>query len=304
MPIFIQLGIGYLVVRVGYVPDEIAGHLNQFAVRIAVPVLLFRAIYQLDFGVAFHVEMLIVFYFSCFFCFGLAAFLARKFWNRTPGEAISIGFSAFFSNSVMLGIPIADRGFGEAVLTPVLGIVVLHAPILYGVGMISMEFARRDGKPLNETLKTAFHAIFTNPLMIGILAGLVANLTNLPLPEFAKASMNMLADAAIPVALVALGAALTQYKLSSGLSETTMVAFVSLLVHPTLAFFFCHYVLELDTIYVQAAVMIACMPPGMNGYIFASLYNRAVGTAASTVLVATAASVVTVTLWLSVLKAL
>ena len=145
LPVFILLGAGFLVVKVGYLPDELSDYLNQFAIKFAVPVLLFRAVFQLDFSLAFNVAMLAIFYGSCFLCFFLAALLARRIWNRTPGESVSIGFSAFFSNSVMLGIPIAERGFGPAVIAPVLGIVVLHAPILYGFGMVAMEFARRDG---------------------------------------------------------------------------------------------------------------------------------------------------------------
>ena len=304
LPVFILLGAGYLVVKIGYLSSDISDHLNQFAVKFAVPVLLFRAVYLLDFQQAFEPAMLMVFYLSCFVCFVIAAVLARTWWKRMPGESVSIGFSAFFSNSVMLGIPIAERGFGDQVLTPVLGIVVFHAPVLYAFGMISMEFARRDGSSFSETIIKAMVSIFTNPLMIGILAGLAANLIDLQLPEFARAAVDMVADAAIPVALVALGAALTRYEMKSELGETSMVSFISLFVHPAIAFSVCHYLLNLDPVYVQAAVLVACMPPGMNGYVFASLYNRAVGTAASTVLLATAISVVTVSLWLSLLKAL
>jgi predicted permease len=45
------------------------------------------------------------------------------------------------------------------------------------------------------------------------------------------------------------------------------------------------------------------MPPGMNGYIFASLYDRAVGTAANAVLIGTSLSVGTITVWLALLAA-
>jgi len=47
--------------------------------------------------------------------------------------------------------------------------------------------------------------------------------------------------------------------------------------------------------------MTAAMPPGINAYIFAALYGRAMRVAASTVLVATAASVLTAWVWLALL---
>jgi predicted permease len=48
----------------------------------------------------------------------------------------------------------------------------------------------------------------------------------------------------------------------------------------------------------RAAVVLAAMPTGMNGYLFAAMYNRAMGAAASTVLLATTLSVFSIGLWL------
>ncbi len=55
--------------------------------------------------------------------------------------------------------------------------------------------------------------------------------------------------------------------------------------------------------FVRAVVLLAAMPAGINGYIFATLYNRAVGTAANAALIGTILSVGTITLWLALLTA-
>ena len=77
-----------------------------------------------------------------------------------------------------------------------------------------------------------------------------------------------------------------------------MVALISLIIHPTIAFLISHYLLGLQAHYVQVAVIIAAMPPGMNIYVFTLMYDRAVALSASTVIVATSASVFTITGWL------
>ncbi len=46
---------------------------------------------------------------------------------------------------------------------------------------------------------------------------------------------------------------------------------------------------------------LAAMPPGINGYVFAAMYDRAVGTAASAVVLGTALSLLTITVWLALL---
>lgn len=298
------LGLGYGVVKSGYLSLEIASALSTFAIKLAVPLLLFRSIYQLEFKTAFNLPMLASFYIPAMVCFIVAIVLARTIWNRPPGEAVSIGFTSYFSNSVLLGIAIVGRAFGDSVLTPVFGIVALHVPILYTVGMLTMEFSRRDGRPMIETSFRAIKSIISTPLTIGIILGVASNLMTIEIPDVLMAPVNMLAGAAIPTAIIGIGATLTRYKLSDRLGETIMVSLVSLILHPALALLISHYILDLPKIYVLATVVVAAMPPGLNGYIFASLYDRAVSVAASSLVLASVISVVTITGWLLLLEKL
>ncbi len=302
LPVFIVLAAGYASSRTGWLRPEAADHLNAFAVRIAVPALLFRAMLKLDFQAAMQPGMLVGFYVGALASFGIAIAVARLAWDKRPGEAIAVGFCALFSNTVLLGIPIVSRAYGDAVLTPVYGIIAFHAASLYAVGMLSMELSRRDGRPLGEALAAAAKSILANPLMIGVLLGTGINLSGMPFPEFIEAAVNMLADAAIPAALVGMGAALTRYQLKAEISGALVISLLSLVIHPAIAFVITHFMLGLPHDYVRAATILAAMPPGMNIYIFALMYDRAVALSASAVLVATTFSIVTITLWLALLE--
>jgi predicted permease len=141
-----------------------------------------------------------------------------------------------------------------------------------------------------------------NPLMIGIVAGALVNLTGHWLPEPAVAAVDMIAQTAIPVALVGIGAAMTRYQLSVNLGEAGMVAALSLLLHPAITFALVHYVFALPPEMQRAAVTLAAMPPGMNIYLFAVMYDRAVNLAASAFLLTTVLSVFTVTVWIYILN--
>ena len=50
-----------------------------------------------------------------------------------------------------------------------------------------------------------------------------------------------------------------------------------------------------------SAVLIAAMPPGINTYIFASMYNKAQQTAATSIVICTGLSIFTITAWLTFL---
>jgi len=303
LPVFLVLVAGYAGARTGYLSAAIADPLNAFAVRLAVPLLLFRAMYGLDFSQAFDPAMLAAFYLGGILSFAGGVALARLVFARRPGEAIAVGFCALFSNTVMLGLPIVERAWGAAALPPTYAIVALHAPVMYAIGMVAMELARRDGRTLGAALRSAGWSILGNPLMLGIIAGAALNLAGLPLPEPVVAAVDMVASAAIPTALIGIGVALARYRLKSELAESLMVAFLSLVVHPAATLALSWWVFGADPDLVRVAVLVAAMPPGMNVYIFAMMYDRAVSLAASSVLVATVLSVLSISVWIAILGA-
>jgi malonate transporter and related proteins len=303
MPVFLVVGAGYGGARAGYLRPELSDYLNAYTVRVAVPCLLFKAMSGVDFHAAFNGFMLTSFYVGSFASFIIAIVLARTVWRRRPGESVTVGFSAMFSNTVMIGVPIIERAYGGTVLAPAFGIIALHAPLLYIVGVTTMELSRRDGRPPGETALRALRTIFANPLMIAIIAGLAFNLLDTALPAPVQAALDMLAASAIPVALVGIGCAMARFQIKSEIMESLMVSALSLLLHPLIAFSLAYGLFRLPPDLVRAAVVLAAMPPGVNGYIFAKLYERATALAASAILVATTLSILTITVWLLVLNA-
>lgn len=301
LPVFFIVGTGYAAVKQFGFKDVMIDGIMAYTLRIALPLLLFRAIVGLDLGQAFDGPTLAVFYGGAFASYALAMLLARVAFRRRPGEAAAIGFCALFSNTLLLGLPILERAYGPGPMPVAYSIISLHAPVMYAVGITVMEILRSDGAGPMATAQRAGKAIFSNALTIGILAGFAVNLSGLPVPTVVMGAVDLIANSALPTALFALGGALTRYALRDDLGEAVMTAVVSTLFHPGLVWVLAVPVLALPTDYARAAVVIAAMPAGMNGYMFATMYNRAQGAAASTVLLATGLSVLTVTFWLWVL---
>ncbi|MEM8792257.1 MAG: AEC family transporter [Pseudomonadota bacterium] len=299
LPVFLVVGAGYGMVRLKWFPDAGIDMLIKFATGFAMPVLLFRAMYGLDLDAALKLEHQLSFYTAALVCFGIGILLARYVWKRRPGEAVAVGFCALFSNSVLLGLPIMERAYGR--MDEIFALITFHTPFCYSLGILTMEFCRRDAVPLTKALAQTAKAMFHNALMIGLMAGIAANLSGIILPGPILAAIDMIADAALPVALFGVGGVLTRYALSENLSEALMVASLSIVLHPALAWVLSAQVFALSAPFVQSAVVMAAMPTGINGYIFAALYKRAEGTAASSVLIATILSLLTIPVWLAVL---
>ena len=301
LPVFLVMGAGFVATRTGVFAQSAVDGLMVFTQSFAVPCLLFQALIRLDLGEVFDPRLLSSFYVGALVSFALGILGARKIFGRRPGESVAIGFGALFSNSVLLGLPIMERAYGPGSLDANFGVISIHAPFCYFVGITAMEFARADGRGVAGTMAAVGRAMFRNALMIGLALGFAANLGGVALPEVVLGAVEMLARAALPAALFGLGGVLTRYQLKASLGEAGMVAGLSLLLHPLITWLLADKLFALPTDFVRGAVVTAAMAPGVNAYIFASLYGRGQAQTASAVLLATGASVLTVSMWLAIL---
>ncbi|MCA8933782.1 MAG: AEC family transporter [Rhodospirillaceae bacterium] len=303
-PVFLVVAVGYFSVRIGLFPAAGVSGLIAFVNTFATPCLLFRAMLTVDFATAFHPAYLASFYAGAFVAFAIGVLAARTVFRRRPGESVVFGFAAYFSNTVLLGLPIVHRAYGEEALPLIYTIIGLHAPILMSFGMVMMELARRDAEPLGRALLGAAKRVATNPLLIGIMLGLLTNLSGIELPEVLDAATQTMALAVLPAALFGLGGALNEYKLQESWGQAVAAAGLKLVLHPALVLLATHYLFHLPWELVRVAVVTAAMPSGLNVYIFATFYKRATDVAANTVLIATVMAVATISLWLVVLDRL
>lgn len=301
LPVFLLVGAGYAAVRLNLFPDAAVGPLMNFTQNFAIPVMLFLALYNLDFSANFDLELMLSFYSGALTCFILGFLSGRYLFAMSPGESVALAFAAFYSNSVLLGLSISERAYGINEIGPNYAIVAIHAPILYFIGIIAMEFARADGRGATETFRVAGKSIFSNPITMSCLLGIAANLASLPLPGAVVEAGQMLARAGLPAALFGLGGILTRYAIRSSIAPAAVLTVIACIIHPAIAYALTAHVFALDQQLVRSATILAAMAPGVNAYVFSSIYDRANAEVASTVIIATAASVFTAAGWLWVL---
>ncbi|MEM7752472.1 MAG: AEC family transporter [Pseudomonadota bacterium] len=300
LPVFVVIGFGYLVSWRGLFSEAAVDGLVKFTQTFAIPCLLFRAISQIDLGASVSAPLILSYYTGAFTCFAAGYLGARVFFDRSPVDAVAIGFACLFSNTVLLGIPITERAYGPEALAANFAIIAFHAPFCYMLGVTSMEIARNQSSGAFEKTKRVVDAMFHNPFVIAILLGLFANVTNLPLPAPLLGGIDLMASAALPAALFSLGGILFRYRPEGDMKAILMVCGLSLVLHPAIVYGLGR-MLEFETGDLRSAVLTAAMAPGVNAYVFAHMYGAARRVAASAVLIATAGSIVTIWLWLLIL---
>ncbi|WBU52383.1 AEC family transporter [Paracoccus sp. SCSIO 75233] len=304
LPVFLVVGFGYLVAWRGLFSEAAVDGVMRFAQNFAVPVLLFQSIAKLDLSAEFNLPMLAAFYIGAFSSFTVGA-LGARWIGRPPEDSVAIGFICLFSNSLLLGVPITENAYGSGALAGNWTIIAIHSPLLYTFGITVMEFTRARGQNLSigRVALRAMTGVIRTPLVIGILAGAVMNLlrqAGLVLPSGFWDAVGMMARAALPSALFALGGVLYRYKPEGDSRAIFMCCSASLVLHPVITYGL-GQIFGLEIAALRSSVMTAAMAPGVNAYLFASIYGVGKRVAASSVLIATALSILTISLWLEVL---
>ena len=300
LPVFLVVGFGYVVVWRKLFSATAVDGLMYYTQNFAIPCLLFMALIKIDLGQAYSFRLMGSYYVGAASGFALGFLGARYIFKRSAEDSVAIGFVSLFSNSVMMGLAITERAYGVDALIANFAIVSLHAPFCYFVGITAMEIAKSDGDSIAQVALNVGKSMMKNALFIAILLGLLVNIADVALPKAFLDGTNMVATTALPAALFGMGGVLYQYRPEGDFGAIAWVVGISLLVHPAIVWSL-GQLWDLSVSELRSAVLTSAMAPGINCYIFASMYNRAKRVAASGVLIATALSVLTIGGWLQVL---
>ncbi len=303
LPVFLIIGFGYAAARAKILSESAIDGLMRFSQSFAIPCLLFRSLADLDLSASFDPGLLLSFYIGAFVCFAGGFFAAHRGFNRPLDESVAIGFACMFSNSLLLGLSITERAYGKEALAGNYAIIAMHSPMFYAFGIALMEWVRSRGQGLSggALARQVTRAIFAQPLVLAIVLGVAVNLTGLPVPLAVGAAADMMARAGLPAALFGLGGILLRYRPEGDRALIALVVAITLILHPIVTYGLGRFAFGIDVAGLRSSVVTAAMPPGVNAYLFAHMYATGRKVAASSVLIATAISIVTAWFWLQVL---
>ena len=112
---------------------------------------------------------------------------------------------------------------------------------------------------------------------------------------------QLLGNTAGPLALFALGMSLTRYGMRGDIVPSAILSFLSLVAQPAIVYVVATR-LALPPLWLKAAVLTAAAPAGINAYLFAIHFRSGEKLAATTILISTIASVITLSVWLKILE--
>ncbi|MFN4089827.1 MAG: AEC family transporter [Alphaproteobacteria bacterium] len=299
VPVFALVLCGWGFARWGLLPAGGARALGVFVFNLAIPALLFRAMAQglPDLGDAWG---LIAAYFGgCAAVFLAAELLGRRPFAISAAERAVMGMSGGFSNVVVIGLPLIALAYGPAGLVPAVLIIAFHSPVLITATTLLVEAAQGRGEGSLRVAAATLGSLLHNPIVVGLLAGAAWGAAGLAMPAPMGRFLDLLAAAAPPAALFALGASLVDFRIRGALRESAATVAIKLALHPLLVWLLAVFVFRLPPLWTDIAVLCAALPTGANVFLLAQRHGVYLQRSATVVLVSTALSIASLSLILT-----
>ena len=299
-PIFLLMLLGLVFRRLGFFSQAFADKLNDFVFKVGLPVMLFKDLVESDFFTVWDGPFVLFCFLATLGSILLTAALSL-FCRERPlrGEFIQVGYR---SSIALLGAAFLENLYGTAGAA---SLVIIGAVPLYNVAavtVLSLTSPQQSG--LNQAaLKKALKGIVTNPIILGIAAGLVWTLLDIPQPQILQKTVSSLSATATPLGLRALGAsfdlkkALGRWKPAFAATAVKLVLLAALFLPIAVA-------MGVRDDKLVAALAMLASPTTVSSFVMARSMGHEGTLTASTVMLTTFFSILTLTLWLYLLRTL
>lgn len=298
LPMCLVMALGYGTRRLGWLRREEISTINKIAFRIFLPCLLYYNIYCSDLSGSFDPLLMAYAVGGVLLTFGLAlgyTLLTEKLPERR-GVLIQ---GMFRSNYVIMGIPVATALLGADQLGTVSILIAVIVPLFNMLAVVVLEvFRGQKPKPLH-----ILGQIAKNPLVIGSVLGILTLVAGIRLPHILEQTIQSVSAIASPLQLFLLGAFFQFSGLKAYRRELVTVSIAKLIVSPGL-FLGLGALLGFRGVAFVSLIGIFASPTAVNSFTMAQQMGGDAELAGDIVVTTSAASILTMFLWIFLFKSL
>ena len=298
LPMCLVMALGYGTRRLGWLRREEISTINKIAFRIFLPGLLYYNIYCSDLSGSFDPLLMTYAVGGVLLTFGLAlgyTLLTEKLPERR-GVLIQ---GMFRSNYVIMGIPVATALLGADQLGTVSILIAVIVPLFNMLAVVVLEvFRGQKPKPLH-----ILGQIAKNPLVIGSVLGILTLVAGIRLPHILEQTIQSVSAIASPLQLFLLGAFFQFSGLKTYRRELVTVSIAKLIVSPGL-FLGLGALLGFRGVAFVSLIGIFASPTAVNSFTMAQQMGGDAELAGDIVVTTSAASILTMFLWIFLFKSL
>lgn len=299
-PIFLVMVIGYILKQIGMLNDNFVTVANRFNFKVTLPFMLFRDISGVDIRAVFDIRYVLFCALVSTACFwiiwgGVKLFLKDQSMRGAFVQA------SFRSSAAVMGLAFIQNMYGSSAMGPLMIVSAVPLYNIFSVIVLTFEGARSGEVDPKQKIKAACINIAKNPIILGILAGLIVGLLGIDFPVIMDKTVNSVAQMATPLALITIGAGFEGRKALAKIRPTIAASMIKLVIQPLIFLPVAAWMGFRGEQMIAILIMLAS-PTTPSCYIMAKNMDNDGVLTASVIVMTTLLAAFTLTGWIFILK--
>ena len=290
---------GLFLRKVGILDEDFANRMNKFVFKIPLPFLLFSDLASVDFSRVWNIKFIVFCFVVTLISITISTLISCLWRDKSiRGEFIQ---ASYRSSAALLGIAFIQNIYGNAGMAPVM--IIGSVPLYNVMAVIVLSFFKPGQNGIDRAvLKKTFKGIVTNPIILGIVAGLLWSAIGLPFAGIPAKAVTSIGNMATPMGLMAMGATFDLKKASAKAKPAfaatfiKLVGFVAVFLPIAVAGFRDSELIAI-LVMLGSATTVSC-------FVMARNMGHEGVISSTTIMLTTLLSAFTLTLWLYIIKSL
>jgi len=302
VPVAFVILLGFLAGRFGVINPDRSRVLAALALDFCLPALLFAATAVMTLAELENWQFFLGIAIGLLSIYAAALALSLTAFRRSTAASSLQALNSAFPNMAFMGVPVLTAVIGNsAVLSVVIGNLV-SSFVLLPLTLTLLESGKSRKKPVDGAiaadqpagvamvLKSLLQAV-KQPLVWAPLVGIALAVLQVPMPDIATKSLNLIGTATSGVALFALGLVLSGQRLHVGIAALANTAF-KMLAQPAVMLLLA-ILLGVTGVSRREMILLGALPTASMTAMFAVQYDVYVAESDATILLSTILSLAT-----------
>ncbi len=228
LPVFLVIGLGYTIRRMGLVGGAFFSEVNKLVYYVCLPLLLIYKIAGADFSTSFNFRLVIATSAGVACCFGISYLYGK--WRSFPAPVHgSFCQGSFRGNLAYIGLAIVFNAYGDIGLTRAGILLGFLVPVLNFFAILALLLPQQQQQ---TSFKEIIKQLISNPLILASLAGLLWSFFKLPMPIILDRTLNITTGMTLPLALISIGGSFSLANLKGDIGKAALATAMKLLFLP------------------------------------------------------------------------
>lgn len=203
IPLFLTMVLGLLFRKMKLFNDSFLDGMNSFVFKVALPAALFNDLAGEDFFEIWDIKFVLFCFVVTLICISVSIVLAKCM--KLGDETGEFAQASYRSSAGIMGIAFMENIYGNAGMAPLM--IAAAVPLYNVMAVVILSIFKPNGGRLSkDTLIKTLKGIVTNPIILGIIIGMLWSILKLPRPGIMMKTVKYLANVSTPLGLMAVGA--------------------------------------------------------------------------------------------------